>query len=63
MSIKKSLSPMENLEKFDKTVKSFVDEAKKNGKELIVSECCWGSLDDNNFVYENFSAHLQMTVI
>lgn len=35
-----------NLEKFDRTVKSFADEAKKNGKELISTECCWGSLDD-----------------
>lgn len=37
---------MHNLEKFDKTVKSFADEAKRNGKELISSECCWGSVDD-----------------
>jgi hypothetical protein len=36
----------DNLEKFDRKVKSFVDEAKKNGKELISNECCWGSLDD-----------------
>lgn len=35
-----------NLEKFDAKVKRFCDEAIKNGKEIISSECCWGSLDD-----------------
>lgn len=35
-----------DLEGFDRRVQEFVEEANKNGKELIVSECCWGSLDD-----------------
>ncbi len=35
-----------NLEKFKKTVQTFVDEAKKNGKEIISTECVWGSFDD-----------------
>ena len=35
-----------DLESFEQRVRSFVDEAKQNGKELIVSECCWGSFDD-----------------
>ncbi len=36
----------EGLENFDAKVRPFVEEAKKNGKPLITSECCWGSFDD-----------------
>lgn len=36
----------EEIEVFDARVKSFVEEAKKDDCPLIVSECCWGSLDD-----------------
>ena len=36
----------ENVEVFEKRVKSFVDEANEDGCPLIVSECCWGSNDD-----------------
>ena len=31
---------------FERRVESFADEAKKYGRPLIISECCWGSLDD-----------------
>lgn len=31
---------------FENEVKNFVTESQKNGKSLIPSECCWGSLDD-----------------
>ena len=31
---------------FEETVRTFAAEAKANGKPLIVSECCWGALDD-----------------
>ena len=32
--------------KFEQKVIRFVEEAKRNGKALITSECCWGSLND-----------------
>ena len=35
-----------DLAKFEQRVVRFVEESKKNGKPLIVSECCWGSLED-----------------
>ncbi len=35
-----------DLEKFEADVARFAAEAEKNGKPLISSECCWGSLDD-----------------
>ena len=31
---------------FENKVKRFVAESQKNGKPLICSECCWGSVDD-----------------
>ena len=31
---------------FENKVKRFVAESEKNGKPLICSECCWGSIDD-----------------
>ena len=31
---------------FENKVKRFVAESEKNGKPLICSECCWGSVDD-----------------
>ena len=37
---------IDNLQKFRKKVERFAEEAKKNDKPLICSECCWGSLDD-----------------
>ena len=36
----------EPIEVFEEWVKGFVTESEKNGKPLITSECCWGSLDD-----------------
>ena len=36
----------ESVEIFESRVKSFVDEATEDGCPLIVSECCWGSTDD-----------------
>ena len=35
-----------DVSEFEQRVAAFVAEAKKNGKPLITSECCWGSLDD-----------------
>ena len=31
---------------FEEKVKNYMEEIKKSGKALIVSECCWGSFDD-----------------
>lgn len=36
----------ENIDSFDKKVARFVEESIKNSKPLIISECCWGSLDN-----------------
>ena len=36
----------EAVEKFESAVAGFAEEAEKNGKPLITSECCWGSFDD-----------------
>ena len=35
-----------NLERFDERVKRFAEEASLNNKEIVSTECCWGSLDD-----------------
>lgn len=35
-----------NLDNFKNVVQNFVNEAKKNNKEIICTECIWGSLDD-----------------
>ena len=35
-----------DLDCFNSRVMAFVEEAKRNEKDLIISECCWGSLDD-----------------
>ena len=36
----------ESAIKFDKGVKKYMEYLKERGKSLIVSECCWGSFDD-----------------
>ena len=36
----------DDAERFERKVARFAAEAAKNEKPLIVSECCWGSLDD-----------------
>ena len=38
----------EEIEKFEQRVKEFAEEARRNAKPLITSECCWGSLDDKH---------------
>ena len=35
-----------DISHFENKVERFVTESQKNGKPLICSECCWGSLDD-----------------
>ncbi|MBO4940202.1 MAG: cellulase family glycosylhydrolase [Clostridia bacterium] len=35
-----------DIEKFEQKFLRFFEEAKKNDKPLIISECCWGSFDD-----------------
>ena len=37
-----------DIDHFEKKVAQYVEEAKRNGKPLITSECCWGSLDDKH---------------
>lgn len=35
-----------DVSEFERRVEGFVCESERNGKPLITSECCWGSLDD-----------------
>ncbi len=40
----------DKAEGFDEFVKEYTDELRQKGKSLIVSECCWGSFDDERRV-------------